>query len=113
MKRLLIILLFLPALAFSQEEKEKKFGVKFSGFIKSDLYVDSRQTVDARLGHFLLYPKNEDLDENGEDINASPKLNFLSIQTRLTLKITGPDALGAKTSGLIEGAFFGNIEPGY
>jgi hypothetical protein len=32
---------------------------------------------------------------------------MLSIQTRLLGRITGPDALGAKTSGLIEGEFFG------
>ena len=90
-------------------QDEKKFGIKFSGFVKSDIYFDSRQTVDARYGHFLLYPKNESLDFDGNDINAASKFNMLSLQTRLKGVITGPDALGAKTSGLIEGAFFGNI----
>lgn len=90
-------------------QDEKQFGIRFSGFVKTDLFYDSRQTVDAREGHFLLYPKNEFLDSKGLDINADGKLNILSIQTRLTGHITGPDAFGAKTSGLIEGAFFGNI----
>jgi hypothetical protein len=90
-------------------QDEKQFGIRFSGFVKTDLFYDSRQTVDAREGHFLLYPKNELLDSKGLDINADGKLNILSIQTRLTGHITGPDAFGAKTSGLIEGAFFGNI----
>lgn len=106
-KLVLILVLALPILSFAQEEK--KFGIKFSGFVKNDVFFDSRQTVDARLGHFLLYPAAESPDINGDDINASPKFNILSIQTRLTGKITGPDAFGAKTSGLIEGAFFGNI----
>jgi len=90
-------------------QDEKQFGIRFSGFVKTDLLYDSRQTVDAREGHFLLYPKNEFLDSKGLDINADGKLNILSIQTRLTGHITGPDAFGAITSGLIEGAFFGNI----
>lgn len=108
MKRLFLILIALiPILIMGQEEK--KFGIKFGGFVKSDIFFDSRQTVDARYGHFLLYPKNEDLDVNGDDINAASKFNIISIQTRLKGVITGPDALGAKTSGLIEGAFFGNI----
>jgi len=53
---------------------------------------------------------NEQLDANGDDINAKSNFNFLSIQTRLLGKITGPDALGAKTSGLIEAEFFGTSE---
>jgi len=106
-KSLLILVVLLPLLGLTQEEK--KFGIKFHGFVKTDIFFDSRQTVDAREGHFLLYPKNEFLDVNGNDINAVSKFNILSIQTRLKGVITGPDALGAKTSGLIEGAFFGNI----
>lgn len=31
---------------------------------------------------------------------------MLAIQTRLRVNITGPDVLGAKTSGMVEGAFF-------
>ena len=103
---LLFCLLF-PLILISQEEK--KIGIKFHGFVKTDIFFDSRQTWDARDGHFLLYPKNEDLDFNGADINAVSKFNMLSIQTRLKGIISGPDVWGAKTSGLIEGAFFGNI----
>ncbi len=103
---LLFCLLF-PLVLFPQEEK--KFGIKFHGFVKTDVFFDSRQTWDAREGHFLLYPKNEELDFNGDDIMAVSRFNILSIQTRLKGVISGPDVWGAKTSGLIEGAFFGNI----
>ncbi len=58
----------------------------------------------------MLWPKPEMLDINGVDINARANLNFLAIQSRLTGKITGPDALGAKTSAVIEGAFFGHSD---
>ena len=109
-KTYLLFCLLFPLALFAQEEK--KFGIKFHGFVKTDIFFDSRQTVDARAGHFLLYPKNEDLDFNGDDINAASKFNMLSIQTRLKGIISGPDVWGAKTSGLIEGAFFGNIATG-
>lgn len=69
---------------------------------------DSRQTISAREGHFNLYPAAEMLDANGKDINAEPNLNMLAIQTRLKTVISGPDAFGAKTSGVVEGAFFGH-----
>jgi hypothetical protein len=98
------LLLYTPN-TFSQENK---WGISFNGFVKTDYMFDSRQVVAARENHFLLYPKNEFLDAEGKDINAEPNFNILSIQTRLTGKIAGPDAFGAKTSGVVEGAFFGH-----
>ncbi len=109
MKKIFILIIaILPMIGFTQEDK--KFGIKFSGFVKSDIFYDTRETVDVREGHFLLYPQNEKLDPEGNDLNANPKFHILSIQTRLKGVITGPDALGAKTSGVIEGEFFGTSD---
>ena len=107
MKKHLLILfvLIFPIILVAQDNKN--FGIKFSGFVKSDIFWDSRQTVDVREGHFCLYPQNEKLDINGKDVNAKSKFNILSIQTRLKGNITGPDAFGAKTSAYIEAEFFG------
>lgn len=103
------IFLFLSQTLFSQEKKEDpKFGIKFSGYIKTDAFYDTRQTVNIREGHFLLYPEPAFFDANKKDINAKPNFNILSIQTRLKGSISGPDAFGAKTSGIIEADFFGN-----
>lgn len=103
-----LVVLFTPFLLISQETSGPSY--KFSGFVKNDLFWDSRQTVDIREGHFLLYPKQVKEDPTGADINAHPSFNFLAIQSRLKLDLTGPDALGAKTSGMIEGEFFGMSE---
>ena len=91
--------------------KPTLFGIHFSGYIKSDILLDTRQTVGLRDGQFLLYPEPVNPDAEGKDINASGNFNILNIQTRLTGIITGPDALGAKTSGMIEAEFFGNSNP--
>ena len=100
---LLAALLFVCSSIWAQD-----YGISFSGFVKADHFVDSRQTVTAREGHFLLYPAAEVLDSNKDDVNAAPNFNQLAIQSRLTGKITAPDAFGAKASGVIEGAFFGH-----
>ncbi|HPR30813.1 MAG TPA: hypothetical protein PLK12_01905 [Prolixibacteraceae bacterium] len=107
------ILLFLPVvLTFfcgAQEASEKpNYGISFSGFVKNDFFYDTRESHSIREGHFLLYPKEKSYDAEKNDINAIPSFNFLSIQTRLTGKISAPDAFGAKTSGVIEADFFGN-----
>ncbi|MEA3479168.1 MAG: hypothetical protein U9R60_13360 [Bacteroidota bacterium] len=95
----------LPLVILAQSEK--KFNAQFYGFVKTDIFYDSRQVVAVRDGHFLLYPRAEKLDNAGKDINAKSSFNMLSIQTRVGVKITAPDALGAKITGLVEGAFFG------
>ena len=66
-----IIALVLSFQAFSQEKKDdnKQFGIKVSGFVKTDFFYDTRQTVSAREGYFLLWPAGENIDFEGNDIN--------------------------------------------
>jgi hypothetical protein len=110
-KALIILSVFLTAsAAVAQTEVKPAFGITFSGFVKTDLLYDSRQTVNIREGHFLLFPKSALPDKEGRDLNAASSFNMLSIQTRLLGKLTGPDAFGAKTSGLIETEFFGTSD---
>jgi hypothetical protein len=107
---LFLILLFFCStnLLSAQSKAEKKpIKVKFGGYVHSLFTYDTRQTVSAREGHIFLYPKDELLDANGKDINKGGVFNLASIQTRFRAKITGPDFLGAKTSGLLEADFIG------
>ena len=98
-----------PAAA-QTEEKKPAFGIAFSGFVKTDIFYDTRQTVSIREGHYLLYPKALLAGPDGDDVNDRGSFNILSVQTRLAGKITGPDALGAKTSAYIEAEFFGTAD---
>jgi len=113
MKKIFLLIFALLVIlnnVYTQDKKETKWGINFSGFVKTDFIFDSRQTVNAREGHFLFFPQPEFLDKNGKDLNAKPSFNILSIQTRLNGKITGPDAFGAKSSAMIEGEFFGTTD---
>jgi hypothetical protein len=91
----------------------QSFGIKLSGYVKTDVIYDTRQSSAAnglREGHFYLFPDNVLYDADSMDLNASPSFHILSIQSRLRGDITGPDAFGAKTSGVLEAEFFGTSE---
>lgn len=97
--------------ANSQTATEKKadptpIGIKFSGFIRNDIMIDSRQTVNSCEGDILLYPSDVAKDAKGTDRNAAASFNILPISTRFTANFTGPDAFGAKTSAILEGELF-------
>jgi hypothetical protein len=99
-----------PAPAASEETHKPAFGITLSGFVKTDIFYDSRQTTTIREGHYLLFPKGPALGPDGVDANARGTFNILSVQTRLAGTITGPDALGARTSAYIEAEFFGTSD---
>ena len=113
MKNVILILLviLIPAISFSQKKEKEKIKLSVSGFVKSDFFWDTRQTVSAREGHFMLFPKPIQLDAAGTDINEGLNFNFLSIQSRVGLTIVGGKIFNAKVSGKIEGDFFGQMNP--
>ena len=84
-----------------------QWSVKLGGYIGTDLFWDTRQVVESRDGLLLFYPEDVKQDINGRDINARPSFNFLALNTRLTIRIQAPDALGARVSGMVEGWFAG------
>ncbi len=101
------LLLFTMSVIHSQTN-DQTIKVTLSGFVKTDYMFDTRQTVNAREGHFLLFPAPEVLDPNGEDKNAAANFNTLAIQSRLRVSMSGPEILGAQSTAFIEGAFFGH-----
>lgn len=90
----------------AQEPEKPKFELKPYGFVAYELIFDTYKSLDARDGDLYFYPLKENLDKNGKDLNKRNQLQMLSLTTRLGAKISGPEVLGAKTSGLIEMDFF-------
>ncbi|MDR4987736.1 MAG: hypothetical protein RG741_02715 [Bacteroidales bacterium] len=106
-----VVIMFLPYFIYADDNSENRFKITYGGFIKSDFFYDTRQTVAAREGHFLLWPQRPEYDNENNDINNASSFNFLSIQTRLNFTVTAPEFFGFKTTGHVEGAFFGNSNP--
>ncbi len=90
---------------FAQESN--KPSVKLYGFIRNYAAFDSRDNYGSNSDQFNMIPKDESLNEYGDDLNQKADILLLSITTRLGLNITGPEFLGAKTSAKIESDFAG------
>ena len=45
-------------------------GVKLTGLVRNDLYIDTRQVVGARDGELVLWPADILKDASGADLNA-------------------------------------------
>jgi hypothetical protein len=89
---------------------EKEWDVSWYGFIRTDYIWDTRKSAQVREYNLNLYPLDEVLDVNGADLNDTGASNFLSVVSRLGVKVKGPNVWGAKISGTLEGDFFGNTE---
>jgi hypothetical protein len=91
----------LPAPAGPEAAKKpfwSTLDIQFYGYIKLDAAWDSAQVT---TGDYVLYA-----NQGGED---DPEFNLTAKQTRLGLKIKGPDVGNIKTSGLVEGDFYGSV----
>jgi hypothetical protein len=111
MRKTSILLLLLGfygfGFAFQSADSVKKASLTWTGFIHADAMYDTRQVVEAREGYLLLYPKKIQGDAKGSDINSTGSFNQYAMTARLTAKMTGPDAFGARTSAVLEGDFTG------
>ena len=101
MKRFFLLILFFPLLLSAQEAP----WIKFNGFVRSDIFFDSRETVNAVNGLFLFFPMPENILDDGKDANANPSLTLLAITTRLNTTFRTPNILNAKVNGRVEGDF--------
>ncbi len=89
---------------------EQPTTYKLYGFVRNELYYNSRQNVEALDGLFNIFPKPKDeYLFNGEfkDKNNVSNSQMLAISTRLGIDFTSTPILGAKSSAKIECDFAG------
>jgi len=89
-------------------KSSSNWGINLTGFVNAQAFYDTRQIVEARAGMVSLFPKNAVYDRDGNDINAKAHFNQAAMTSRLRGTITGPNALGAQTMGVIETDFTGS-----
>ena len=101
---LLIVYLFIVQVIWAQS---KNFSYHFYGFVRGDLYYNTRESVAPVDGNFYLFPLDVKLDAAGNDLNKAATGNFYAYTSRLGLNVTGPKLGKAKTSANIEADFGG------
>ncbi len=106
MKKLILLLagicMLLPATA-----QKKNFTYKFYGFVRGDLFYNTRANMAPVDGNFYLYPLDKKPDVDGKDLNAGPNGSFYTFTSRLGVDVTGPNIGTARSSAKIEVDFGG------
>ena len=122
MKRLLsIALLFAvlctPAMAQETAKQAKKEAVKSHlkqhfkpyGFIRNYFTYDSRESWSGTADLYNYQPKDQKLNDYGDDLNAESTFRFLSLTTRVGLNIVGYKWRNTEFSGKIEADFYAGL----
>ncbi|MFR9617373.1 MAG: hypothetical protein SNG73_06550 [Rikenellaceae bacterium] len=89
------------------ESGDKEFKFDLYGFVRSDLFYNDRASFAPVNELFYMYPYDENLDPNGEDINDTSSAGFFSIISRMGVNISGPSIGAAETTAKIEIDFGG------
>jgi hypothetical protein len=87
---------------------QQKTSYTLYGFVRDELFYNSRKNVEAVDGDFHLFPLNTSLDSQAKDLNASPNSSLYSFATRLGLDLVGPNVGRAGLSAKIEADFTGS-----
>jgi hypothetical protein len=91
----------------SAAAQKNLFDYSFYGFVRGDLYYNSRNNVESVDGLFYLYPADRRPDADGRDLNAAANGSFYTFTTRLGMQIEGPDIGRARSSAVVESDFGG------
>ncbi len=97
------LMMAVPAMA--EEAVMSKFKVSLYGFVKLD-YVNN--SVDLGENGGMLLPTSGKIPAAGTQAFKDTQSIFTARQSRLGLKISGPDLGGAKTGAVIETDFYGD-----
>lgn len=106
MKNRLLLLGCLVMLTFSSIAQEKP-SFDFYGFVRGDLYYNSRKNMEATDGIFFLYPLAPQQDELGKDMNKRGNGSFATLNSRVGLDIKGFRIGKALARAKIEADFAG------
>lgn len=106
MKRLLLLCLSIAAFGTATAQR-KNFTYKFYGFVRGDLFYNTRANMAPVDGNFYLFPLDKQPDADGKDLNATPNGSFYTFTSRLGVDVTGPAIGRAHTSAKLEADFGG------
>lgn len=114
----LIVVLFFQSIhgefiviPYGKEERpdESQWYMGISGYIKPEMFVDTRQVIADNDATILFYPAPELLDPNGSDINGKAASNMNAMETRMHTEIHPPVFCNVRTAGVIETDFSGGL----
>jgi hypothetical protein len=108
MKKTFFLMMTLLSVFLAKGQSDDNVTLDFYGFVRVDGYIDTYKGVDA--GHDIFYLLPAYGVKNGAEFNNQLSSNISAMASRLGVKITFPEILKAKATGLIEMDFAGNLK---
>lgn len=78
------------------------FKTTLSGYLKSDYFVDSRQSFGSSDGYNLFYPLMRNDDFVGVDIHRKGQSQIMALASRVKLTVDASGKLKSRTKGVFE-----------
>lgn len=94
----------LLAVAVAQLGLAQETSATLYGYVRGEFAYDSRQVIAAREGNYI------DLAEPKFKAGSVANFNGWGVESRLGVKIAGPEFFGMKSEALIESHFFGSSD---
>ena len=120
MKKTIVIalsLLFaLPSFAATKESKDNapvkehlQNHFKFYGFIRNFFAFDTRESTAGTGDLFYYLPKDQKLNELGDDLNAMPSFRFLALTSRVGVDVRGYQVGSTSFGAKVEADFYSGL----
>lgn len=96
----------------AEKKAETPSKVKLYGFVRNFMAFDSRQNIAGTKDLFYYLPKDENIGDSGDDVNAQPNFRFLAITSRFGIDVSGYSFGKTDVSAKIETDFYcmnGNV----
>ena len=82
---------------------------KWYGFIRNYYTLDTRECVSGTEDFFMYLPKDQAINANGDDLNATTSFRFAALTSRLGLDVTGYEINGWNVGAKIETDFYSGV----
>ena len=112
----LSLLLALPSFAASKESKDNapvkehlQNHFKFYGFIRNFFAFDTRESTAGTGDLFYYLPKDQKLNELGDDLNAMPSFRFLALTSRVGVDVSGYQVGSTSFGAKFEADFYSGL----
>jgi len=108
MKRTFFLIITLLSVFLAKGQSDDAVTLDFYGFVRVDAYMDTYKGVDA--GHDIFYLLPLFIKPGGVEVNNQNSSNISAMASRLGVRISFPEVLKAKATGLLEFDFAGNLK---
>lgn len=111
------LLTILPVFASDNETKKEESQVKehlqnhfkFYGFIRNYFAFDTRESMSGTGNLFYYLPKDVNMNDAGQDLNAQPSFRFLALTSRVGLDVNGYYINNVHFGAKVEADFYSGL----